>query len=200
MADAHPASMADDERRLLLRATVAAGGIAGVAAAVPFVRSMAPSERALAEGAPVTIDLARVPPGGLVSVAWRGKPVWVLHRTPAMIDMLRQRTDMLTDPSSRRSEQPAYTQNDLRSIKPQFSVLVGLCTHLGCVPLFRPETSPADLGPAWTGGYYCPCHGSKFDLAGRVFKNVPAPVNLVVPPHHYLTETTLVVGSDKPAT
>lgn len=186
---------ADAERRLLLRATVAAGTIAGVATAVPFVASMAPSQRALSEGAPVDVNLGTIAPGDMVSVAWRGKPVWALHRTLAMIESLQHRTEMLSDPLSTRSEQPADAHNVLRSINPEFAVLIGICTHLGCVPLFRPDIAPADLGMGWPGGFYCPCHGSKFDLAGRVFKNVPAPVNLVVPPHQYLTGSLLRIGT-----
>lgn len=186
---------ADTERRLLLRATITMGTIAGVATAIPFVRSMAPSERALSEGAPINVNLETIAPGDMISVAWRGKPVWVLHRTPAMIESLQHRTDMLVDPLSNRSEQPTDAHNALRSIKPEFLVLIGICTHLGCVPFFRPDIAPADIGENWPGGFYCPCHGSKFDLAGRVFKNVPAPLNLVVPPHQYLTDSLLSIGT-----
>ncbi|HCY64245.1 MAG TPA: ubiquinol-cytochrome c reductase iron-sulfur subunit [Oxalobacteraceae bacterium] len=185
---------ADAERRLLLQATVTAGAIAGVATAVPFLGSMAPSQRALSEGAPVDVDLSAIAPGTMVSIAWRGKPVWVLHRTDAMIASLQQLDDLLQDPRSKNSEQPVEAHNALRAIRPEYVVLVGICTHLGCVPLFRPDAAPADLGTAWPGGFYCPCHGSKFDLAGRVFKNVPAPVNLVVPPHQYLSESIVRIG------
>lgn len=186
---------ADAERRLLLQATVTAGAIAGVAAAVPFLGSLAPSQRALSEGAPVDVDLSAIAPGAMVSIAWRGKPVWVVRRTEAMLASLRQHDDLLQDPLSRDSEQPVEAHNALRAIRPEYVVLVGICTHLGCVPLFRPEAAPADLGAAWPGGFYCPCHGSKFDLAGRVFKNVPAPVNLVVPPHQYLSENIVRIGT-----
>jgi ubiquinol-cytochrome c reductase iron-sulfur subunit len=186
---------ADTERRLLLRATITVGTIAAVATVVPFVGSMAPSERALSEGAPVDVNLGAIAPGEMVSVAWRGKPVWALHRTPAMIESLQHRTEMLVDPLSNRSEQPPDAHNALRSIKPEFVVLTGICTHLGCVPFFRPDVAAADLGKNWPGGFYCPCHGSKFDLAGRVFKNVPAPLNLVVPPHQYLTDSLLRIGA-----
>lgn len=188
----HPAS--NQERRLLLRASIALGSVSGVAAAYPFLASMAPSERAKAEGAPVLVNVAAIAPGAMVSVAWRGKPVWVLRRTPAMIESLRQHTDVLADPMSERSEQPSYAKNALRSTREDMSVLVGICTHLGCVPLYRPEVAPPDLGTDWFGGYYCPCHGSKFDLAGRVYKNVPAPVNLEVPAHQFLTDTQLRIG------
>ena len=190
-----PPESAAIERRLLLRATIAMGTVAGVATAIPFVESMAPSQRALSEGAPVDVDLAKIAAGEMISVAWRGKPVWALHRTPAMIASLQQHTDMLVDPLSNRSEQPSDAHNALRSIRAEFVVLIGICTHLGCVPFFRPEIAPADLGDRWPGGFYCPCHGSKFDLAGRVFKNVPAPLNLVVPPHQYLTNSLLRIGA-----
>lgn len=194
MANTDQEMPSNQERRLLLRATVTVGTVAGVASAVPFIASMAPSERALSEGAAVEVDVSSIPAGNMVSVAWRGKPVWVLHRTQAMIESLQQKTDMLSDPQSARSEQPENAHNPLRSLKPQFGVLVGICTHLGCVPLYRPEIAPADLGESWQGGFYCPCHGSKFDLAGRVFKNVPAPTNLVVPPYAYRTDDVLIVG------
>lgn len=187
-----PAS--NQERRLLLRATLAAGSVGGVATVYPFLASMAPSERAKAEGAPVEVDVATIVPGALVSVAWRGKPVWVLRRTPAMIQSLLLHVDMLADPASERSQQPLYAKNPLRSTREDIAVLVGICTHLGCVPLFRPEVAPPDLGADWFGGYYCPCHGSKFDLAGRVYKNVPAPVNLEVPEHRFLTDGLLRIG------
>lgn len=185
---------ADLERRILLRATVSAGAIAGVAATIPFFASLAPSERALSEGAPVLVNLNDIPPGEMLSVAWRGRPVWTLHRTPAMIESLQRRIEMLSDPMSNRSDQPVNTRTALRSVQPSFAILVGICTHLGCVPFFRPEVAAADLGDTWPGGFYCPCHGSKFDLAGRVFKNVPAPLNLAVPPHQFLTGGLLRIG------
>ncbi|RZI40043.1 ubiquinol-cytochrome c reductase iron-sulfur subunit [Herbaspirillum sp. HC18] len=195
MDNADGITSGDSERRLLLRATVTMGTVAGVAAAVPFVASMSPSARALSEGAPVEVNLAAVAPGNLITVAWRGKPVWILHRTLAMIESLQRYTEMLSDPQSTRSEQPVEARNVLRSVKPKFAVLLGLCTHLGCIPSFRPDVAPADLGPTWLGGFYCPCHGSKFDLAGRVFKGVPAPVNLVIPPHSYLASGMLLIGA-----
>lgn len=145
------------------------------ATAVPFVASMAPSERARALGAPVELDLKDFAPGELRTVAWRGKPVFVLRRSPEMLDVLQSHDDLLADPRSTKSEQPAYARNVDRSVKPEFLVMVGLCTHLGCIPTFRPIPGAADLGSNWPGGFFCPCHGSKFDLAGRVFKNAPAP-------------------------
>jgi ubiquinol-cytochrome c reductase iron-sulfur subunit len=187
----------DPVRRRWLAVTSAAGGIGAVAAAVPFVASMAPSERVRALGAPVEVDVGSIKPGGLLTVEWRGKPVWVLHRTPAMLDALRGHDGLLSDPrSDRREQQPDYARNEWRSIRPDFAVLVAICTHLGCVPTFRPDPGAADSDVSWPGGFFCPCHGSKFDLAGRVFKNVPAPSNLEVPPHRYLNDSRLLVGED----
>lgn len=186
----------DPKRRHLVVATAAVGGMAVVAASAPFVASMAPSGRARAAGAPVEVDAARLAPGELATVEWRGKPVWILRRTSEMIDSLQRDTERLLDPRSDREQQPEYCRNGLRSIKPEYWVALALCTHLGCVPTFRKDVAPADLGPDWRGGYYCPCHGSKFDLAGRVFRNVPAPLNLEIPRHKYLTDTRLLVGAD----
>jgi ubiquinol-cytochrome c reductase iron-sulfur subunit len=187
----------DDSRRRLLIATTGLGGIGLVATAIPFVESMMPSEAAKAAGAPVEVDLRTVDAGKLVTVEFRGKPVWILHRTDAMLTLLRNHDGLLADPNSERSVQPPYAKNATRSIKPEFFVGTGVCTHLGCIPLFRPEPAAADLGPEWPGGFYCPCHGSKFDLAGRVVKNVPAPINLEIPEHQYLSDTKLLVGEDK---
>ena len=195
----HPATFPDPERRLWLTAASAAGGAGIIATSVPFVVSMAPSERARAFGAPVEVEVNAIKPGELQTVEWRGKPVWVLHRTVEMSEALRTHDELLSDPNSKREQQPDYARNDLRSIKPEFAVLVAICTHLGCIPTFRPEPGAADIGATWPGGFYCPCHGSKFDLAGRVFKNVPAPSNLEVPPHHYATASTLLIGVDPPA-
>lgn len=183
-------------RRRLVVATSAVGGMAVVATAIPFVASMAPSERARAGGAPVEADLAKLGLGELATVEWRGKPVWVLMRTPEMIAGLGRDKALLLDPESARPQQPAYCRNELRSIRPEYWVAVALCTHLGCVPTFRKEVAPADLGPDWPGGFYCPCHGSRFDLAGRVFKNVPAPLNLEIPRHKFLSDRKLLIGSD----
>lgn len=186
-------------RRLLLTATTVAGSAAIVAAAVPFVASMLPSERAKAGGAPVDAGFAGLGPGEQMTVEWRGKPVWILHRTEAMLKALEDpgHRANLADPASKVTrQQPAYVRNTFRSIRPEFLVVVPLCTHLGCVPSFRPDVAPGDLGPKWPGGYYCPCHGSKFDFAGRVYRNVPAPANLVIPPHQYVSTTIVKIGED----
>jgi ubiquinol-cytochrome c reductase iron-sulfur subunit len=186
----------DKKRRNLIVATCAAGGVASAAAAVPFVASMWPSERARAAGAPVEADISKLQPGELGVYEWRGKPVWVLRRTKEMLDSLKGIEDKLSDPESDVPEQPAYAKNDTRSIKPEYAVLVGVCTHLGCSPTAKPEPK-GEMGADWVGGFYCPCHGSKFDLAGRVFKGAPAPVNLEVPPYAFLSDTTILIGEDK---
>lgn len=191
---------ADSARRRWIAAASAAGGVGVAATAVPFVGSMAPSERAKALGAPVEVDIRRLKPGELSSVSWRGKPVWVLHRTPAMLQTLGRHDALLADPRSTRPEQqPEYARNQWRSSRPEILVLVAICTHLGCVPTFRPEPGAADIDASWPGGFYCPCHGSKFDLAGRVFKNVPAPSNLEVPPYRYVDASRLLIGVDPAA-
>ena len=189
----------DADRRLWLTATSLAGGAGLVATAVPFVASMAPSERARALGAPVEVEVQGLRPGELRTVEWRGQPVFVLRRSTAMLDSLARHDDLLSDPASRRSDQPAYTANAERAIKPEIAVMVAVCTHLGCIPTFRPTPGAADIGASWPGGFYCPCHGSKFDFAGRVFKNVPAPTNLAVPPYHFASDTTLLIGVDAKA-
>lgn len=187
----------DPRRRSLTIATAAVGGAGLVATAVPFVHSMMPSGRARAAGAPAEVDLRDIGPGVLQTVEWRGRPVWVLHRTNDMLAALKGHDAELADPLSKRSEQPPYAKNPVRALKPEYLVLTAVCTHLGCIPSFRPEPGSPDLGAQWPGGFYCPCHGSKFDLAGRVFRNVPAPRNLEVPPHHYdAGDTRLVVGLD----
>ena len=184
----------DSNRRFWLAATVVTGGAGLAAAAVPFLASMAPSERARAIGAPVNVDLQGMKEGELRTVEWRGQPVFVLRRSADTLESLRQHDELLADPQSKRSKQPTYTKNVARSIQPEYSVMVGLCTHLGCIPTFRPTPGATDLGASWPGGFYCPCHGSKFDLAGRVFKNVPAPTNLTVPPHHFVSASILLIG------
>jgi ubiquinol-cytochrome c reductase iron-sulfur subunit len=185
-----------NKRRLLLAATTAAGGVAAAGAGAPFVLSLMPSERAKAAGAPVAVDLSVIAPGTMISVEWQGKPVWIVHRTPEMLELLAKHDDELADPASDVPQQPEYSHNSARSIRPEFLVVLGVCTHLGCSPTFRPEVAPADLGSNWAGGWFCPCHGSRFDLAGRVFKGVPAPTNLIIPPHKYLSETQLLIGDD----
>jgi ubiquinol-cytochrome c reductase iron-sulfur subunit len=184
-------------RRLLLVATSVAGGAATVAAAAPFFVSMFPSARARAAGAPVEVDISRVEPGMLMRAEWRGKPVWILHRTPEMLKSLEADKQRVADPDSDVPMQPAYAKNDYRSIKPEWLVLVGICTHLGCSPTDKLQAGPdSGLGADWPGGFFCPCHGSKFDLAGRVFKDVPAPTNLEVPKYQFLADTRLLIGDD----
>jgi ubiquinol-cytochrome c reductase iron-sulfur subunit len=185
---------ADVVRRLLLGATATLGTTAGVATVVPFVASMAAGQRALSEGAPVDVNLDTIAPGEVISVARRGNPFSLLHRTLAMIESPRHHTEMSSDPLSNRSEQPGNGDNVLRCVKHEFVVLTGTCTHLGCKTFFRPDLAPADLGKTWCGGFYCPCHDSKFDSTGWLFKNVPARLNLVVPPHQSLTGSLLRVG------
>ena len=184
------------KRRFLLGATSAVGGIGIVAAAAPFVMSFFPSERAKAAGAPVEVDISKLEPGQKIDVEWRGKVVWIINRTPQMLESLPKLDARLADPKSELPQQPPYAKNETRSIKPALLVAVGICTHLGCSPTYRPEVAPADLGPDWLGGFFCPCHQSKFDLAGRVFSGVPAPANLVVPPHRYVSDTRIVIGED----
>lgn len=187
------------DRRLWLGVATAASDAGLAATAVPFVASLAPSETARALGAPVDVDVSSLRPGDLRTVEWRGKPVFVLRRTPEMFDGLARHDALLADPQSRRSEQPAVARNALRSSRPDLAVVEAVCTHLGCVPTFRPTPGSPDIGAEWPGGFYCPCHGSKFDLAGRVFKNVPAPTNLTVPPYRFLSETALLIGVDPSA-
>jgi ubiquinol-cytochrome c reductase iron-sulfur subunit len=185
------------KRRFLLAATSVAGGVAGIAVAVPFVASMNPSARARAAGAPVEVDLSKVEPGMIVTVEWRGQPVWVVHRTREMIDSLPRLDGMVADPRSSMPMQPDYAKNEARSIKPEYLVLVGICTHLGCSPSQKlAPGGESGLGEEWPGGFFCPCHGSKFDLAGRVYRGAPAPTNLKVPPYAYLSDTRLLIGED----
>lgn len=183
-------------RRNLVVATSVAGGVAGVAAAVPFVASMLPSERARAAGAPVETDISRLAPGELAVIEWRGKPVWIIRRTKEMIESLKTVTPRLTDPASKSSDQPKYAENEHRSAKPELMVMEGVCTHLGCSPQLKSADAKAEMGADWVGGFYCPCHGSKFDYAGRVFRGAPAPTNLRVPPYTFASDNTLVIGED----
>jgi ubiquinol-cytochrome c reductase iron-sulfur subunit len=198
MAAPEPLDHQEQQRRkLLLASTIGMGSLGVAVTAVPFIASMEPSERAKALGAPTEVNVARIAPGALTTVEWRGKPIWVLHRTAAMLATLNNHNNLLVDPNSTADQQPRYARNKTRSILPEFLVLEAVCTHLGCIPAFRPEPNAPDLGAGWPGGFYCPCHGSKFDLAGRVFVNVPAPVNLVVPPHAFHGDR-LVVGEQGP--
>ncbi|HEX9877484.1 MAG TPA: ubiquinol-cytochrome c reductase iron-sulfur subunit [Gammaproteobacteria bacterium] len=183
-------------RHFLTAATVITGGVGIVAAAVPFVASFEPSARARALGAPVEVDIGRVEPGSMIKVEYRGRVIMIVRRTPGMLERLNEATAILADPESTESIQPGYASNGYRSRKPEILVVEGVCTHLSCAPIPRFEVAPADLGADWPGGFYCPCHGSKFDLAGRVFRGVPAPTNLTVPPHTYLTEDLLLIGSE----
>ena len=193
-------SMDKGKRRFLVGATSVVGGIGVAGAATPFVMALFPSERAKAAGAPVEIDIAKIEPGQKIDIEWRGKVVWLINRTPPMLASLPKLNPVLNDPNSNVPQQPPYCKNIHRSIKEPMFVAVGICTHLGCSPTFRPDVAPADLGPDWLGGFFCPCHQSKFDLAGRVFKGVPAPLNLVIPPHKYASDTKIVIGDDgKPA-
>jgi len=184
------------KRRFLIAATSTVGGIGVAAAATPFVMSFFPSERAKAAGAPVEIEISKLESGQKIDVEWRGKVVWIINRTPQMLESLPKLDARLADPKSEVKQQPDYCKNPTRSIKPALWVAVGICTHLGCSPTYRPEVGPADLGADWLGGFFCPCHQSKFDLAGRVFAGVPAPTNLVVPPHKYVSDTKIVIGED----
>lgn len=184
------------KRRLLIAATTAAGGVAAAGAGTPFVLSLMPSERAKAAGAPVEVDVSAIQPGMMIGIEWQGKPVWIVRRTREMLDLLARHDDKLVDPKSTVPQQPEYCNNSYRSIKPEYLVVLGVCTHLGCSPTYRPEVAPADLGADWPGGWFCPCHGSRFDLAARVYKGVPAPSNMIVPPHKYLSEGRLLIGDD----
>jgi len=183
-------------RRFLTAATTVVGAVGTGFVLVPFISSMQPSAKARAAGAPVRADISKLEPGQMIRVKWRGKPVWLVKRTEQMLEKLPTLVGTLRDPDSQESEQPSYAQNEFRSIKPEVLVTVGICTHLGCSPTYRPDAGASDMGADWEGGFFCPCHGSKFDLAGRVYKSVPAPLNLVIPPHRYLSETELVIGED----
>ncbi len=184
------------KRRFLTAATSVVGAVGAGYVIYPFLAAWAPSEKAKAAGAPVEADISALEPGQLMRVKWRGKPVWVVSRTEKNLADLASLDGKLADPASEVPQQPEYCKNPTRSIKPKYLVAIGICTHLGCSPTYRPEVAPADLGPEWVGGFFCPCHGSRFDLAARVFKNVPAPTNLVIPPHQYLSDTQLLIGVD----
>ncbi|MGM0525313.1 MAG: ubiquinol-cytochrome c reductase iron-sulfur subunit [Pseudomonadota bacterium] len=183
-------------RRFLTVATGVVGGAGAVAVAVPFIASWNPSARAKNAGAPVEVNIAKAEPGQMVRVKWRGKPVWIVRRTPEMLDELAQIEEELRDPNSEEPQQPEYAQNKHRSIKEDFFVAVGICTHLGCSPTYLPA-GMGDHAEGIESGFFCPCHGSKFDIAGRVFQGVPAPLNLVVPPHYYVDDKTILVGEEK---
>ncbi|ATG75233.1 ubiquinol-cytochrome c reductase iron-sulfur subunit [Zobellella denitrificans] len=183
-------------RRFLTWSTTAVGGVGAVFAAVPFIASWNPSAKAKAAGAPVEVDVSKMEPGQLIRVEWRGNPVWVVRRTQEILDGLPKHDNQLRDPNSDEPQQPEYAQNAYRSIKPELFVAVGLCTHLGCSPTYLPNTFGEQVQGV-SAGFFCPCHGSKFDMAGRVFQGVPAPLNLVIPPYYYVNDTTILVGEDK---
>ena len=185
-----------EKRRFLVGATSVVGGIGAIAAVTPFVMSMWPSERAKAAGAPIEVDFSKIEAGQKIDVEWRGKVVWLIRRTPEMLASLPKLDSRVADPKSNAPQQPADCKNEHRSIKPELFIAVGICTHLGCSPTYRKEIAPADLGPDWLGGFFCPCHQSKFDLAGRVYKSVPAPLNLVIPPYRFTSDTLVVIGED----
>ncbi|MDT8387950.1 MAG: ubiquinol-cytochrome c reductase iron-sulfur subunit [Thiogranum sp.] len=185
------------KRRFLTAAVSVVGGVGAVYTMVPFLASWMPSERAKAAGAPVEADISKLELGQMIRVQWRGKPVWVARRTQSMLGDLRELNPLLRDPESEAPQQPPYAQNLGRSIEPEILVLIGLCTHLGCSPGFVPEAEPQPFDQNWKGGFFCPCHGSRFDMAGRVYKGVPAPLNLEVPPHKYISDTLILIGEDK---
>ena len=188
-------------RRFLVASTSVVGAVGAGFVAVPFISSWSPSERAKNAGAPVEVDISKMAEGQMLTVEWQSKPVWIVKRSAKTLADLSKNEESLRDPASEVvDQQPAYAQNANRSIKPEILVLVGICTHLGCSPTFRPDIGAADLGgDSWLGGFFCPCHSSKFDLAGRVFQGVPAPTNLVVPPHKYLSDNVILVGEDEGA-
>ena len=184
-----------DKRRFLIGATSLVGGVGAVAAAVPFVMSFWPSERAKAAGAPIEVDISKIEPGQKVTFAWRGLPVFVVNRTKPQLDSLAAVDSLLKDPKSENTDQqPDYAKNEYRSIKPEWLVVTGICTHLGCVPDYFPDLKPEPFDPQWKGGFFCPCHKSRYDMAGRVYDGVPAPANLAVPPYKFLDDTRILIG------
>ena len=186
-------------RRFLTAATSVVGAVGAVGAAVPFVLSMNPSARAQAAGAPVEADISKLEPGQMMVFEWRKKPVMVVRRTKQNLEDLKKLDKVLSDPTSEKSVQPSYAKNTYRSRKPDYLVMVGICTHLGCSPQFRPELAPEDLGKDWVGGFFCPCHGSRFDLAGRVYSGVPAPTNMDIPKYKFLSDSVILIGEDEGA-
>ncbi len=184
------------KRRFLTAATAVVGGVGTAFLLVPFLSAWNPSAKARAAGAPVEADISKLEPGQMMTVEWRGKPIWIVRRTEQNLKDLPTLNDQLLDPASEMPQQPEYCKNEYRSRKPEYLVAVGICTHLGCSPTYRPEIAPADLGPEWKGGYFCPCHGSRFDLAARVYAGLPAPKNMEIPPYYYLSDTRVLVGED----
>ncbi|MCP0914569.1 MULTISPECIES: ubiquinol-cytochrome c reductase iron-sulfur subunit [Legionella] len=194
-SEVHDDLVDEQRRRFLLTATGVLGGVGAVCALTPFISSWMPSAKAQAAGAPVEVDLSKLEPGQQATVEWRGKPVWIIRRTQEMLKHLNDIESRLRDPESLVEQQPEYARNQYRSIKPEYLVLIGICTHLGCSPKYKPYEK--ELGPDWPGGFFCPCHGSSFDLAGRVFKSVPAPINLAVPPYRFINDHTIIIGEDE---
>ena len=185
-----------NKRWFLTKTASVMGAIGTVTVAMPFLASMQPSAKAQAAGAPVEVDISKLEVGQKITVLWRSKPVWILRRSPDSVRALASLSSVLRDPNSEESEQPLPAKNEYRALRDEFFVALAICTHLGCAPTYRPEHGPADLGADWIGGFFCPCHGSKFDLAGRVYKSVPAPKNLEIPPHHYLDEKRILIGEN----
>ena len=195
MAKNTPCEVDEKKRKFLLRATGLMGSIGAAAALTPFISSMKPSAKAVAEGGPVSVKVGKMKSGDQLTVIWRGKPIWIIKRDEAMLNTLKSDKNNLRDPNSTSDQQPQYAQNSYRSRRPEYLVLVGVCTHLGCSPTYRPE--PKSIDPAWPGGFFCSCHGSKFDLAGRVYKGVPAPINLEVPPYVFADNDTIIIGTNQ---
>jgi len=181
-------------RRFLTATTAVVGGAGALCAAIPFIKSWEPSARAKNAGAPVLADISKVEAGQRLTVGWRGQPVWIINRTKALLDTLPQVKDRLKDPESKLEQQPKFAQNDVRSLKPEWFVVIGICTHLGCSPDFVPDIKPEPFDPEWKGGFFCPCHKSRYDIAGRVFQGVPAPMNLVVPPYQFVNDKQILIG------
>ena len=197
MSDSDSNTVDKKRRRMLIGATAVVGAVGTAGFAAPLLISWMPSARAKAAGAPVEVNISKIEPGQLVRVIWRGKPIWLIRRSKETLDDLASNEGLLADPNSDvAAQQPEYAKNPARARKPEMLVMIGICTHLGCSPTYRPELAAADMGASWKGGFYCPCHGSKFDLAGRVFKNVPAPTNLIVPPHFYKSDDVILIGED----
>lgn len=187
-------------RRFLVAATSVVGAAGVVGVAVPFVGSWFPSARAKAAGAPVKVNISKIEPGQQIVAEWRGQPIFISRRTPEALALLDEMDSVVADPQSSASSQPAYVDGKTRSIKPEILVVLGICTHLGCSPLFKPEVGAVDMGADWKGGYFCPCHGSYYDMSGRVFKSMPAPLNLPVPPHSYESDDVIIIGIDQEET
>ncbi len=196
MLDMSNAPLNSGRRRFLTATTAVVGGLGAAAVAVPFIKSWNPSEKAKAAGAPVEVDISKLEEGQMVRVEWRGKPVWVVRRAESVVSALKDADSQLSDPSSNEEQQPSYAQNEYRSIKPEYFIAVGICTHLGCSPTYLPDSFSEQVQGV-SSGFFCPCHGSKFDMAGRVFQGVPAPYNLVIPKHMYLTDTRIIIGVDE---